>query len=87
MITQGAVGAIVLDCMGRARRGIETLKRLRADSRSMEIPVIARCGLGQYGAELGRWAKAIVVKPFRPAQLLMKLQNAIRASAATAGLR
>jgi DNA-binding response OmpR family regulator len=81
---QGAVDAIVLDCMGRAGRGMETLKRLRADTRTMELPVIAMCGLGQYGAELGLWAKAVVVKPFRPAQLLMKLQNAIRAHAATA---
>jgi CheY-like chemotaxis protein len=85
LITQGgAVDAIVLDCMGRSAHGMETLKRLRADSRTTEIPVIAMCGLGQYGAELGLWAKAVVVKPFRPAQLLMKLQNAIRAQAATA---
>ena len=85
MIAQGStVDAIVLDCMGRAGCGMETLKRLRADVRTMQIPVIAMCGLGQYGAELGLWAKAVVVKPFRPAQLLMKLQNAIRAQAATA---
>lgn len=80
----GAIDAVVLDCMGRSGHGMETLKRLRADSCTMDIPVIAMCGLGQYGAELGLWAKAVVVKPFRPAQLVMKLQNAIRASAATA---
>jgi DNA-binding response OmpR family regulator len=80
----GAVTAIVLDCMGRAGRGMETLKRLRADTRTMDLPVIAMCGLGQYGAELGLWAKAVLVKPFRPAQLLMKLQNAVRPASATA---
>jgi hypothetical protein len=40
------------------------------------------CGLGQYAADLGLWANAVIVKPFRPAQLLMKLQNAIHAGAA-----
>ena len=80
----GAIDAIVLDCMGRAGRGMETLKLLRADARTTGIPVVAMCGLGQYGAELGLWAKAVVVKPFRPAQLLMKLQKAIRAQAVTA---
>jgi DNA-binding response OmpR family regulator len=77
--------AIVLDCLGRSGQGMETLKRLRADVRTANIPVIAMTGLGQFGAELGLWAKAVVVKPFRPAQLVMKLQNAIRGQAATAG--
>jgi DNA-binding response OmpR family regulator len=58
---------------------METLIRLRTDEHTSSVPVIAMCGLGQYGAELGLWAKAIVVKAFRPAQLLIKLQNAIRA--------
>ena len=79
----GAIDAIVLDCMGRAGRGMETLKLLRGDARTTAIPVVAMCGLGQYGAELGLWAKAVVVKPFRPAQLLIKLQNAIQARAST----
>ncbi len=77
------VSAIVLDCLAPASRGAETLKILRADSRTAHIPVIALCGLGQFGAELGLWAKAIVVKPFRPAQLLMKLQYVLRAQAET----
>jgi DNA-binding response OmpR family regulator len=75
---RGTMDGIVLDCLGRSGQGMETLKRLRADAATMEIPVIAMCGLGQYGAELGLWAKAVLVKPFRPAQLLMKLQNAMR---------
>jgi DNA-binding response OmpR family regulator len=78
---RGAIAAIVLDCLGRSGEGLETLMRLRADQRTAEIPVVAMCGLGQYGAQLGLWAKAVVVKPFRPAQLLMKLQTAIRATA------
>ena len=78
-----AIRAIVLDCLTPSGRGLETLKLLRADSRTCHIPVIAMCGLGQFGAELGLWAKAVVVKPFRPAQLLMKLQYALRASAET----
>ena len=73
------VQAIVLDCLTPSSRGAETLKLLRADSRTAHIPVIAMCGLGQFGAELGLWAKAVVVKPFRPAQLLMKLQYVLRA--------
>jgi len=75
------VQAIILDCLTPSGRGPETLKLLRADSRTAHIPVIAMCGLGQFGAELGLWAKAVVVKPFRPAQLLMKLQYVLRASA------
>jgi len=74
----GMIEAIVLDCLGRSGQGMETLKRLRADLATTDIPVIAMCGLGQYGAELGLWAKAVVVKPFRPAQLLMKLQHVMR---------
>jgi DNA-binding response OmpR family regulator len=74
----GTIDAIVLDCLGRSGEGMETLKRMRADAVTSEIPVIAMCGLGQYGAELGLWAKAVVVKPFRPAQLLMKLQHVMR---------
>jgi len=81
MAQRGAYGAIVLDCLGRSGQGMETLKHLRADLRTRDIPVVAMCGLGQYAADLGLWAKAVVVKPFRPAQLLMKLQSAIRANA------
>ena len=80
------VQAIVLDCLTPSTRGLETLKLLRADSLTAHIPVIAMCGLGQFGAELGLWAKAIVVKPFRPAQLLMKLEYALRAQAEAAQL-
>jgi DNA-binding response OmpR family regulator len=75
------VHAIILDCLTPSSHGAETLKLLRADSRTAHIPVIAMCGLGQFGAELGLWAKAVVVKPFRPAQLLMKLQYVLRAQA------
>jgi hypothetical protein len=35
------------------------------------------CGLGQSGAEVGLWANALVVKPFRPAQLLLKVKMVI----------
>lgn len=80
------VQAIVLDCLTPSARGLETMKRLRADSVTGNIPVIAMCGLGQFGAELGLWAKAVVVKPFRPAQLLMKLEYAVRAQAEIAAL-
>ena len=79
--TRVPVQAIILDCLTPSGRGSETLKLLRADSRTAHIPVIAMCGLGQFGAELGLWAKAVVVKPFRPAQLLMKLQFVLRAQA------
>jgi DNA-binding response OmpR family regulator len=78
---RGVVDVIILDCLGRSGKGMETLKRLRANAVTTAIPVIALCGLGQYGAELGLWAKAVVVKPFRPAQLLIKLQNAMRVHA------
>ena len=82
---QVPVQAIVLDCLTPSARGAEALKLLRTDSRTSQIPVIAMCGLGQFGAELGLWAKAVVVKPFRPAQLLMKLQYALRAQADPVG--
>jgi len=80
------VQAIILDCLTPSSRGAETLKLLRADSRTAHIPVIAMCGLGQFGAELGLWAKAVVVKPFRPAQLLMKLQYVLRVQTETISL-
>lgn len=71
---RGAVDAVVLDCMGHASDGIRVLRMLRGNATTAHLPVIALCGLGQSGAEIGLWANALVVKPFRPAQLLMKVQ-------------
>ncbi len=68
------VSAIVLDCLAPSGEGVQTLMRLRADANTTAIPVIAMCGLGQYGAELGLWATSVLVKPFRASQLLLKLQ-------------
>ena len=77
----GGVDAIVLDCMGPGLDGLETCKLLRADVRTMGIPVIAMAGLGQHSIQLGMWANSILIKPFRPAQLLMKLQGMARPNA------
>jgi len=70
----GAVDALVLDCMGHHSNGLAVLRRLRGTAATAHLPVIALCGLGQSGAEVGLWANALVVKPFRPAQLLLKVQ-------------
>ena len=70
---RGAVDALVLDCMGLRTDGLGTLRRLRGTATIAHLPVIALCGLGQCGAEVGLWANGLVVKPFRPAQLLMKV--------------
>lgn len=80
------VQVIILDCLTPSARGTETLKLLRSNSQTSHIPVIAMCGLGQFGAELGLWAKAVVVKPFRPAQLLMKLEYILRAQPVIASI-
>lgn len=69
------IGAIVLDCMGTQAGGLRTLKKLRTDSRTHSIPVIAMSGLGQYGYDLPLWASACLVKPFRPSQLIRKIQG------------
>jgi len=71
---RGAVQALVLDCMGARSGGLTLLRRLRGNATTAHLPAIALCGLGQSGAEVGLWANGLVVKPFRPAQLLMKVQ-------------
>jgi len=68
------VDAIVLDCMGFHTNGMAMLRKVRGTANTAHIPVIALCGLGQSGAEVGLWANGLVVKPFRPAQLLIKVQ-------------
>ena len=75
----GAADAVVLNCMGFGGEGIRTLRRLRGEPSTAHLPVIALCGLGQYGAEVGLWANALVIKPFRPAQLLLKVQMTLAA--------
>jgi DNA-binding response OmpR family regulator len=77
MARRGTVGAVVLDCMGRLSDGIRVLRKLRGDAATAHLPVIALCGLGQSGGEIGLWANALVVKPFRPAQLLIKVQSTL----------
>jgi len=69
------IGAIVLDCMGTQAAGLRTLKKLRSNPRTHSIPVIAMSGLGQYGYDLPLWANACLVKPFRPSQLIRKIQG------------
>jgi DNA-binding response OmpR family regulator len=69
------VGAIVLDCMGTQAAGLGTLKKLRSNPRTHTIPVIAMSGLGQYGYDLPLWANACLVKPFRPSQLIRKIEG------------
>ncbi len=75
----GAADALVVDCMGRGSAGIRTLRRLRGEASTAHLPVIALCGLGQDGAEVGLWANTLVIKPFRPAQLLVKVQMTLAA--------
>jgi DNA-binding response OmpR family regulator len=74
---RGAVDALLLDCMGYRTNGLAILRRLRGTATTAHLPVIALCGLGQSGAEVGLWANALVVKPFRPAQLLLKVKMVI----------
>jgi DNA-binding response OmpR family regulator len=73
----GNVDAVVLDCMGRISDGVRVLRHLRGDAATAHLPVIALCGLGQSGTEIGLWANALVVKPFRPAQLMIKVQSTL----------
>jgi DNA-binding response OmpR family regulator len=77
MARNKAVEAVVLDCMGRRSDGVRVLRKLRGDAATAHLPVIALCGLGQSGGEIGLWANALVVKPFRPAQLLIKVQSTL----------
>src|SRR4051812_7909569 len=69
------IDAIILDCMGRTCEGLATLKQWRTDPITTSIPVLAMTGLGQHGGELGLWANSVLIKPFRPAQLLLKVQT------------
>lgn len=75
----GGVDGVVLDCMGLRSDGLRVLRQMRGDVATAHIPVVALCGLGQSGAEVGLWANSVVVKPFRPAQLLMKVQMTMSA--------
>jgi DNA-binding response OmpR family regulator len=75
----GGVDALIVDCMGRRSDGIGMLRRLRGEATTAHLPVVALCGLGQSGAEVGLWANALVVKPFRPAELLLKVQMTLSA--------
>ena len=74
LAVQQNIGAIVLDCMGTQAGGLRTLRKLRSDPRTKAIPVIAMSGLGQYGYDLPLWANACLVKPFRPSQLIRKVE-------------
>jgi DNA-binding response OmpR family regulator len=69
------IGAIVLDCMGTQAASLRTLKKLRSSPCTHSIPVIAMSGLGQYGYDLPLWANACLVKPFRPSQLIRKIEG------------
>jgi two-component system cell cycle response regulator DivK len=76
---EGGIDGVVLDCMGYRSDGIGVLRRLRGDATTAHLPVIALCGLGQSGAEVGLWANSLVVKPFRPQQLLLKVEMTMSA--------
>jgi len=75
----GGIDGVVLDCMGHRSNGIGVLRHLRGDATTAHLPVIALCGLGQSGAEVGLWANSLVVKPFRPQQLLLKVEMTMSA--------
>jgi len=75
----GGIDGVVLDCMGYRSNGIGVLRHLRGDATTAHLPVIALCGLGQSGAEVGLWANSLVVKPFRPQQLLLKVEMTMSA--------
>jgi DNA-binding response OmpR family regulator len=74
LVQRGEVDALILDCMGMRSNGLRTLRRLRGTAATAHLPAIALCGLGQSGTEVGLWANGVVVKPFRPAQLLLKVE-------------
>ena len=74
LMQRGTVDAVIADCMGHTSSGLALLKRMRAEVATAQTPVIALCGLGQAGAEAGLWANALVIKPFRPAHLLLKVE-------------
>ncbi len=74
LMHRGSVDAVVVDCLGHTSDGLALIKRMRAEVTIAQIPVVAMCGLGQAGAEAGLWASALVIKPFRPANLLMKVE-------------
>lgn len=75
----GGIDAVVLDCMGYRSDGLRVMRQMRGDVATAHLPVIALCGLGQSGDEVGLWANSVVVKPFRPVQLLMKVQMTMSA--------
>jgi DNA-binding response OmpR family regulator len=53
---------------------LENVEKAAHRSRT-HVPVIAMSGLGQYGYDLPLWASACLVKPFRPSQLIRKIQG------------
>jgi DNA-binding response OmpR family regulator len=75
MAARQNIGTMVLDCMGTLAAGLRTLMKLRSNPRTQVIPVIATSGFGQYGYDLPLWANASLVKPFRPSQLMRKIEG------------
>jgi DNA-binding response OmpR family regulator len=75
---RGTGDAIVLDCMQNNGDGIALLKRLRAEVATAATPIVAMCGMSQSETDLAQWADAVVTKPFRPGQLILKLGSVFR---------
>ncbi|MDT4986027.1 MAG: hypothetical protein QOI74_121, partial [Micromonosporaceae bacterium] len=57
---------VVTDMMMPVMGGLELIRRLRADPDTAQIPILAATGDGQ----LAGGADAVVIKPYRPDQLL-----------------
>jgi OmpR family response regulator RpaB len=80
-LAQGGIDAVILDVMLPEMDGFEVCRRIRADSRSSDIPVLMLTARGELsdrvvGLELG--ADDYLPKPFEPRELAARLATILR---------
>lgn len=71
---------VLLDVMMPAMDGLETLSHIRAITGCADVPVVlltARTHSRQVEAYLSAGAISVIAKPFKPLELVEKLQNLI----------
>ena len=71
-------GLILLDISMPRMDGMEALEQLKADPRTMSIPVVAvsaRVGKDQHDAVLGAGFREVLLKPITPAEILASVQR------------
>lgn len=83
-LAAGDAALAILDVMMPGMNGFQVLERMRADERTRDLPVIMLTARGQesdvlHGLKSG--ASEYIIKPFRPAELLLRVQRLLEPEA------